>query len=601
MAGRIVQTDVERVRAASDLAAIAGERVALKRQGRRLVARCPFHDEKTPSFSINPEMGLYHCFGCGVSGDVISFVQEIESLDFRTAVERLAGRAGVQLHYEGESAADRTRRMHRPRLQDCLAAAVVFYRDALRRGSDGGAARRYLTSRSIDRDVAACFELGWAPDEWDACCRHLRSKGFRDEELRESGVAVTSSRGTLIDQLRARVVFPIFDPQGAPVALAGRTLLADEKPKYKNSPETDLYKKSRTLYGLNWARADVVARGEVVVVEGYTDVIGFHQAGAPNTVATCGTALAEEHLQLLKRFTTRLVLAFDADAAGEMATERVFDMTAKLGLDVWVAALPAGRDPADVAADGPDAVAKVLDLRRPLLEFKLDRELERADLTSAAGEARAIDLAAEIIARHPDTQVRYAAARGLTRRLRDVDETAVSRRVEQFRRSDSPERRDAGSGARPENAAKLTKVEGVALAMLLQRPAAFLDTAPDVEPSWFSSAAAGALAGAFLAVAASKPPAPGDPLRIDRDRDVPAEVAGLVGRLAAFDPEGFVDPAAAARDAAQALRRNWVHRRIGELQHAMDAAETSGDTETVRRLDAELVPFIERRQALGGT
>ncbi|MBX7161904.1 MAG: DNA primase [Acidimicrobiia bacterium] len=602
MAGRILREDVERVRLANDLVTVASERVALKRSGRRFVARCPFHDEKTPSFSINPELGRYYCFGCQASGDVIQFVADLDGLDFVSAVEVLAQRGGVELHYENESAADRSRRRMKPRLTECLAAAVQYHHELLLRSPDATAARSYLTSRGFGKDVAAKFRIGWASPEWDACCRHLRRLGFRDEEVRGCGVGLESSRGNLIDQLRGRVIFPIFDPQGQPVALAGRVLEAGtDQPKYKNSPETDLYKKSRTLYGLNWARADVVSMGEVVVVEGYTDVIGFHQAGAVGTVATCGTALGEDHLRLIKQYTPRVVLAFDADAAGEMATERVFDMTARLGLDVWVATMPPGRDPADVAAEGPEAVAAVLERRRPLLEFKLDRELARAELGSAAGEARALDAAARVIAMHPDTGVRYAAARGLTRRLRDVDEALVGRRVEEFRREiEAQARETSGHRAGPANEqqrVRMTRIEGQALAMLMQQPEEFLAEAPDVAASWFSSEAAVEVATALLDAVAARPETGRAPIRVE---SLPDDLAPILARLAVVDLEGIDDPATAAREAARSLRRNWVDRTIADLQRAMDRAEADGDLETVRRLDSELVPFIERRQALGG-
>lgn len=613
MAGRILREDVERVRLVNDLVTVASERVALKRSGRRFVARCPFHDEKTPSFSINPEMGRYYCFGCQASGDVIQFVADLDGLDFVSAVELLAQRGGVELHYENESPADRSRRRMKPRLTECLAAAVELHHDLLLRSPAAAAARGYLKSRGIGKEVAAKFRIGWAPEEWDACCRHLRKRGFRDEEVRGCGVGLESSRGNLIDQLRNRVVFPIFDPQGQPVALAGRVLeAAADQPKYKNSPETDLYKKSRTLYGLNWARADVVSMGEVIVVEGYTDVIGFQQAGAERTVATCGTALGEDHLRLIKQYTTRVVLAFDADAAGEMATERVFDMTARLGLDVWVATMPPGRDPADVAADGPGAVAAVLERRRPLLEFKLDRELDRAELGSAAGEARALDAAARVIAMHPDTGVRYAAARGLTRRLRDVDEALVSRRVEDFRRQHEADaqaqaqaqaragdrhRGEGQAGADEGPQVRMGRIEGQALAMLLQRPDAFLAEVPDLTPEWFGSKAAVRIGTALLEAAATHAPGAGKPIAVEA---LPDDLAPMLARLAVVDLEGVEDPATAAREAARSLRRNWVDRRIADLQRAMDQAESAGDLDAMRRLDAELVPFIERRQALGG-
>jgi DNA primase len=404
----IPEEEVAAVRAATDLVGLVGERTALKRQGRRWVGLCPFHAEKTPSFSVNAEEGLYYCFGCQASGDAISFVRATEGLDFVGALERLAERAGMVLTRQ-EPGADRER-LRRRALQQAMEAAVAWYHERLLTAPDAGPARDYLRSRGYDGEVVRRFRLGWAPDEWDALARALK---LAPEVASEAGLGFVNRAGRLQDHMRARVIFPIFDPSGRAVALGGRALpgwrpaaLRGPEPKYKNSPETPLYSKRRTLYGLNWAKAAVVETGEVVVCEGYTDVIAFFMAGVPRAVATCGTALAEEHFQVLSGFARRVVLAYDADAAGQAAAGRLYEWERRHELDVAVAELPAGSDPAELGARDPAALAAAVEGARPYLEFRLRRQLASADLASAEGRARAAEACLAVVAEHPSELVR---------------------------------------------------------------------------------------------------------------------------------------------------------------------------------------------------
>jgi DNA primase len=397
----IVDEDVARVRAASDLVAIASEHIALKRVGRRWVGLCPFHAEKTPSFSINGELGLYYCFGCGAKGDVITFVREVEHLDFAAAVERLAAKAGISLRYD--DAVTSRERQRRERLLEAMRAAVDWYHQRLLAAPDAGRARAYLRSRGYDREVVARFKLGWAPDEWDALARAL---ALPDDVLRDTGLGFVNRAGRQQDAFRARVMFPIFDVRGEPVAFGGRAL-GGEGPKYKNSPETPLYAKSRTLYGLNWAKAEIVKAGEVIVCEGYTDVIGFALAGLPRAVATCGTALADEHFRILKNFARRIVLAYDADAAGQAAAERFYEWERRYEVDIAVAELPAGTDPADLARADPAALREAVAAARPFLGFRVERAIRRGgDMRAPEDRARAARAALAVIREHPDPLVR---------------------------------------------------------------------------------------------------------------------------------------------------------------------------------------------------
>ncbi len=447
--------EVAQVRAATDIVALIGEQVALRQQGRRWVGLCPFHGEKTPSFSVNAEEGLYYCFGCQASGDAISFLRATEMLDFAEAVRRLAARVGITLH---EGSGSGTDNRWRTELMDAMERAVAWYHERLLSSPDAGAAREYLRSRGYDGAVVRRFRLGWAPDEWDALSRSL---SLSERVLTATGLGFVNRRGRRQDAFRARVIFPICDPSGRPVALGGRVLpprpgspapdpARGPEPKYKNSQETVIYSKRRTLYGLNWAKRDVIATGEVVVCEGYTDVIGFFQAGVERAVATCGTALAEEHFRLLRNFGKRIVLAYDADAAGETATARVYEWERRHEVDVAVAMLPPGTDPGELATKDPKALAEAVATSRPFLQFRLDRVLQGADLSTAEGRAKAADAAIAVIAEHPDDLVRDQYAMVVSDWCR-LEPEAVRRRLEEARRRPARPPGRGERGSEPKN------------------------------------------------------------------------------------------------------------------------------------------------------
>jgi DNA primase len=397
----IPDEDVARVRAATDIVALIGEHAALKRQGRRWVGLCPFHSEKTPSFSVNAEEGFYYCFGCQAKGDAISFVRAVEHLDFVDAVHRLADRSGITVHEDAQSGRDSQRRKA---FLEVMEKAVDWYHRRLLGGPDGGRARDYLRSRGYDGEVVRRFRLGWAPDEWDALCVGLE---LPQESAVGSGLGFVNRRGRLQDAFRARILFPICDPSGHPVALGGRVLPGSGDPaKYKNSSETPIYSKRRTLYALNWAKQDIIKTGEVVVCEGYTDVIGLFGAGVERAVATCGTALAEEHVKLLRNFASRVVLAFDADGAGQSAAGRFYEWERRLEIDVAVADLPPGSDPGEMARSDPEGLRDAVEQAKPFLRFRVERILDAAQLDTSEGRAKAADAALVAVAEHPDDLVR---------------------------------------------------------------------------------------------------------------------------------------------------------------------------------------------------
>jgi DNA primase len=352
---------------------------------------------------VNPELGLYYCFGCQESGDAITFVRKLDGLDFPEAVERLAARAGITVRYDTTAVSQDRKR--KERLSAAVSAAIDFYHRILLEQPEGGRARGYLRSRGFDGDAARRFVIGWSPDTFDALSKHLQAASFKREDIVDAGLAFVNKSNRLQDSFRSRLMFPIYDRADIAVGFGGRSLTPDG-PKYKNTAETPLYHKSRLLYGLNWAKAEIGARDEVVICEGYTDVMGFALAGVPNAVATCGTALTEQHVQLLKAFTRRMVLAYDADSAGQSAAAKWYQWEQEYDIEVKVAALPPGRDPGDVWKDDPDVLVKAVEGAQRFMQFKMNRALASADLTNPEGRARAAEELVPVLREHPNELVR---------------------------------------------------------------------------------------------------------------------------------------------------------------------------------------------------
>ena len=482
----IVDEDIERLRSSVSIVDIVQAYVALRKVGRNWSGLCPFHAEKSASFTVREEMGRYHCFGCGASGDVFKFVQEIEHTDFVGAVEQLATKAGIQLRYT--SGGESKERLRRKQLIEAMDKAVEWYHQRLLTSPDARDAREYLRRRGLAGEIARSFKLGWAPDDWDAMSREL---GVAPDLLRDTGLAFTNKRDRMQDAFRARVLFPIFSDTGDPLAFGGRVLPGSPDPaKYKNSPETVVYSKSRTLYGLNWAKADIVTHDQVIVCEGYTDVIGFHRAGVKRAVATCGTALTEQHVQILKRFASRVVLAFDADKAGQGAAERFYEWEQKYQVRVEVARFPDGKDPGDLSLSDPAALVAAIDSALPFLGFRLQRVLAGKSMRSPEERARLAEHAMAVVNEHPDVNVRklyagqVASHTGLP--IHDL-----------VRLAEQPKRKPVVRVAPVRHVGAAENGEFVAVALLLQR---WDDIAPWLMEELF---AADANRRAFAALASS--------------------------------------------------------------------------------------------------
>ena len=399
--GRIAEEKIDEIRNRTDIVEFVSSYLPLKHSGVNHQGLCPFHQEKTPSFNVNSARQIFHCFGCGVGGNVFSFLMRMEGLSFPDAVRRLGEKIGVEVEEEAVSPDEIRRREERERIMRINAVAGGFYHQLLLEDEAGVLGRRYLRQRGYEGDTVRAFQLGFAPEGWETLAKHLAEKGFSSADVQKAGLVRPGKqdRGHY-DLFRNRLLFPIQDLQGQMVAFGGR-VLDDSLPKYINSPETAVYHKGQTLYGLFQARDAMRHSGEALVVEGYFDVLALHRAGFAGAVATCGTALTADHARLLKRYADKILLIFDADAAGRKATFRAMDALLPVGLNVSVVAMPVGEDPDSlIKAEGEDGFRKCLDAARPVLEVFIEDQL-RVNDQSVEGRARAAEQALERIRRLP--------------------------------------------------------------------------------------------------------------------------------------------------------------------------------------------------------
>ncbi len=390
MSPMIKDASVQAVLSTASIVDVVSGYTSLRKRGATYTGLCPFHQEKTPSFTVSAEKGLYYCFGCGEGGDVVRFVERMESLSFTEAIEQLGERFGVPVEFEEGAGSDPGRKDRQARLLQVLDKAATFYERFLWETESGRVAREYLEKRGLEQKVCRTFRVGLSPDEWRGLHRRASKEGFTDRELEDAGLLIRQA-GKTYDRFRGRLMFPLVDHRGRVVGFGGRTL-KDETPKYLNSPEGPLYQKGHLLYGLYQARRAVADADEVVVVEGYTDVLGLVQAGMDNVVASMGTALTDAQIGLMMRFTRNVTFMFDADRAGTEAVLRSGDLARGQGLRPTVAVLPGGRDPADVAvADGREGVSQVMAGKISLLGFELRQALTRGDTGTAEGRVRVFE------------------------------------------------------------------------------------------------------------------------------------------------------------------------------------------------------------------
>ncbi len=417
MAGRIKDEDVAHVRDHTPIDEVVGEYVQLKNAGGgQKKGLCPFHDEKSPSFHVTPSKGYFHCFGCQTGGDVIAFVMKMDHISFTETIERLAERIGYQLHYDESGPSDRPS-VNRSRLVAANTAAMKFYQEQLGLPGPAQVGREFLQKKGFTKEDADQFQVGYAPDEWDALNKHLTGLGYTTEELTTAGLIKESARGTNIDRYRNRVMWPVKDISGDVVGFGARKLAGDDVdqgPKYLNTSETPIYKKSSLLYGLDVAKKEIAKKRQVVIVEGYTDVMAAHLAGVTTAIATCGTAFGDAHIKIIRQllmdddaFRGEVIFTFDGDAAGQKAALRAFEDDQKFVAQTYVAIAQNGMDPNELRQSGGDEAVRDLIARRvPMFEFAIKSTIAKYDTATPEGRVTALNQVAPLLGKIKDSSLR---------------------------------------------------------------------------------------------------------------------------------------------------------------------------------------------------
>ena len=413
--GLISENVINQVRDRADIAEVVGHHVSLTRAGQNLKGLCPFHQEKSPSFTVSPSRQIFHCFGCGAGGNVFTFLMRITGANFPETVRELGQKLGIDVPESGPSAGPQAAQASR--LEPLNRAVTAWFQQNLRESATGATARDYLASRGIQAGTIERFEIGCAPTEWDGLVKALSKQGFSPDDLALAGLTIAREQASgSYDRFRSRVMFPITDLRKRVVGFGGR-ILGEGNPKYLNSPDTPLFKKGQTLYALDLAREAVARLKTVIVVEGYFDAVALHQAGLTHTVATLGTALTAEHIQVLRRFASKVVLLFDPDPAGVRAALRGLDLFVNSGLGVKVVTLPTGEDPDTyVRKEGPEAFARLEEQAPSLLDFSLEHSLSTAESSTIEGRIRSVDDVLRILQKseHPierEERIRVVAER----------------------------------------------------------------------------------------------------------------------------------------------------------------------------------------------
>ncbi|BFU46345.1 DNA primase [Krasilnikovia sp. MM14-A1004] len=613
---RVRDEDIALVRDRTSIAEVINETVTLRSAGGgNLKGLCPFHDEKTPSFTVSPARNVYFCHGCGAGGDAIKFLMDAEHLTFIESVERLAGKAGIQLRYEETG---RTQNGPRPaagqkqRLVAAHAAAADFYREQL--GTPAArVAREFLAQRGFGREAAQSYGCGFAPEGWDNLTKHLRQQGFTADELTSAGLAKPARSGSLIDRFRRRLIWPIRDLTGDVIGFGARKLFEDDDgPKYLNTPETPLYKKSHVLYGIDHAKREIARQGRAVIVEGYTDVMACHEAGVPTAVATCGTAFGADHIGVLRRllmdsdsFAGEIIFTFDGDAAGQKAALRAFEEDQRFVGRTFIAVSPDNMDPCELRlAKGDLAVRDLVARREPLVDFALRQVLSRFDLDTVEGRVEAMRRAAPLVAKIKDREKRPEYARKLAGDL-GMDIEPVQRAVAAAAGGESPAPSPRVPAQPTDSPQRL--VEREALKLALQVPVLAGPMFDALGPETYGHPVLQAVRIA-IAEAGGTAAATGGAVWIEAVRDACADLGGkaLVGELA-VEPlrlDGDPDPRYVQVTLAR-LQVGAVTTRIRDLKSKVQRVNPVAHKDEYLALAGELFSLEQharalREQAAGG-
>jgi DNA primase len=581
---------LDRVKQAADIVEVVSAHTDLRRQGARYVGLCPFHEERTPSFSVEPTEKLYHCFGCGVGGDVIKFVEEKEGVGFTEAVELLADRYGVEIEREREDPQAERRRERRRRLEQLLERSAAYYANYLWESEEAAKARDYLAGRGLGEEVLRAFGVGYAPSAWDRILVRGQQAGFGVEEMRSVGLAQRGRSGGDYDRFRERIMFPIRDRRGRVLGFGGRAMRADQGAKYVNTAETDFFHKSQILYGVDRAKGAIAKAGRAVVVEGYTDVIALHQAGVEEAVGVMGTAITPDQVAALSGMVEEVVLALDADSAGQEAMLRAQRVAAGRRMRLRVAAMPAGEDPAEMMAEegGPERFRALIDGAEELTAFQVRLVLERTDTSSPAERDRALAELAPVLAGMGETASREELVRKVAERL-DLEPAMVMGRVVaatpasgggavELDLSPTGGRADAKVALRT-GRAELTSRERRERALL-----AMCIAIPSEGREYLARLTEAHLSATGLRVAAWLREHPEDPASNLPHED--AELAGLIAELVIMSRE---EPAS-----HEAMELNFLLLEQRRLEGEIAAAGERGDYERRAALSRERAALVER-------
>ncbi|MFF3482143.1 DNA primase [Streptomyces sp. NPDC002701] len=627
MAGRINDEDVKAVRDGVPIDAVVSEYLQLRNAGGgNLKGLCPFHDEKSPSFQVSPSKGLFHCFGCQEGGDTITFVMKVDHLSFSEAVERLAGQAGITLRYEEGGYNPSHQRGERIRLVEAHQAAATFYIEQLDTSPEADAGRKFLAERGFDQSAATHFGVGYSPQGWDHLVRHLRGKGFSDKELVLSGLAQEGRRGP-IDRFRGRLMWPIRDIGGEVVGFGARKLYeSDNGPKYLNTPDTPIYRKSQVLYGIDLAKKDIAKSSRAVVVEGYTDVMACHLAGITTAIATCGTAFGNDHIKILRRLlmdngSARVIFTFDGDAAGQKAALRAFEDDQKFAAETYIAIAPDGMDPCELRlAKGDAAVADLVEPRTPLFEFALRQIVARYDLETPAGRAAALDESAPVVARIKNSGAQHEVAVQLAGMLGILDTQFVVKRVAQLARwardrggrgpapvngGRPPQQYDTGS-PRPPSGPALTlrnpvyATERELLKLALQRPDLVSPAFDAYGVDEFTAPPYAAVRETIIEAGGAEHGVQDPQEYLVRVREAAPDdaVRAMVTELAVEAIMRKTVDEAYAGEQLVTVRRRAVERRVRDVQGALARASAQGDPARLAAVQNELWVLQQYDQAL---
>jgi DNA primase len=577
---------LERVKQTADIVEVVSAHTDLRRQGARWVGLCPFHEERTPSFSVDPQEKLYHCFGCGVGGDTIKFVEEKEGLSFTDAVELLAERYGVELEREKEDPRAEARRQMRRRLEELLDRTASFYAAYLWDSDEAAKARAYLGERGLGEEVLRAFGVGYAPSAWDQVLLRGQRAGFKVDELRGVGLVQRGRGGGEYDRFRSRIIFPIRDRRGRALGFGGRAMRSDQGAKYVNTAETDFFHKSRMLYGIDRAKTAIAKAGRVVVVEGYTDVLALHQAGIEEAVGVMGTAITEEQVATLSGMVEEVVLALDADSAGQEAMLRAQRVAAGRKMRIRVAAMPPGEDPADMMAaeGGADRFRALVEGAVELPAFQVGLVLDRTDTSSPTERDRALGEIAPIMAAMGETASRDDLLRRVAQEL-DMDPAMLMGRITAARPLSGgpagPER--PGEAPAPQVAARRTaeltsreRRERALLAMCIAMPEEGAEYLEALTEDHLSPLGARALA--WLREHPSEPAS-----NLPHDD---AELAGLIAELVILAGD---EPAS-----GEAMKLNFLLLEQRRLEAEISAAGEAGERERRAELSRERAALVER-------